>query len=176
MKFVLVTGLEEIDKKAVVEFVLRGFRDSGFTSVSLEDIPEAAGVQALESFDEIKKTQSRFYTKLEKNVISAMRKGKGNVILSGCITKKTKHGYMPLITDDFFDTFKPDVIISMELDPRTITRDPKKLEDIKNHQDLNRHYNVLFSSKCGSMLRVINVDLGNITKAVREISEIIRNM
>ncbi|MCK5023136.1 MAG: hypothetical protein KAS04_03110 [Candidatus Aenigmarchaeota archaeon] len=169
MKLIFVTGLAGMDRKTIIDlaiqrsgrnqkFVISDFAELGDISSELKEITSSEDTRGL---------LSKFYSEVEKIVVSGIREHRENLIVSGFLTLDTPHGYMVSIPGDFFETFKPDNIVILE----------KKTDDKKTieQQNINRHYAARYSAECNSFLNIIKFDENRLMGAVEKLSEVIKH-
>ncbi len=175
MKFIFVTGNPESGKDEILDMVLRGYKKMlpRFRYIKFDELmPKLPKMER--DIDKIKKFCKNFYSKLERKLVQELKKD-GNLIVNGYFTIKTEHGYIPILPNAFFETFKPDVIILVEVlpsRPETYMMETEHMDWLR--QEINRDYASLYSAKSGAMVKVVKVKLGSIGGALRETSDVIR--
>ena len=171
MKLVFVTGLAGIDRRTIIDLALqRAARKDKFKVIDLEVLnnvlDDVKGVKDLETARNI---LSNFYGEVERIMITGLKEQKENIILNGSFTLDTAYGYVMSVPEDFFRSFKPDNIVILEKE--TSEGDYKTDE----HQRINRHYGTLYSSMCGSFLKIIKFREKRMMDAVNQLSEVIKH-
>jgi len=172
---IFVSGNPESGKNEILNMVLQGYKKMlpKFRYVKFDDIiPKPPKMER--DIDNIKKFCKNFYSKLEKILIRELKKG-SNLIINGYFTIKTEQGYIPILPDNFFESFKPDVLILIEVlpsRPETYMMETEHMDWLQ--QEINRDYVSFYSAKSGAMVKVIKVKLGNIGGAIRETAGVIR--
>jgi adenylate kinase len=171
MKLIFVCGLADIDKTSLIDLALqRAGAKAGFRLVDLDKIYEIpAAVEGAESVDAARQMLARFYDGAEKTMIAKLKEHRGDIVVSGSLTFRTKYGYMRAIPDDFFRTFKPDSVVIIE------KANEKDDEISAEHQRMNRYYGAIYSSVSGSALSIIKFNEKKMVDAVGELSEIIKH-
>jgi adenylate kinase len=170
MKLIFISGLADIDKAALIDLALqRSGRKNEFRVVDFDRIYGSSGrAEESEDLGAARQTLSRFYEKAEKAMITKLKEQKGDLLASGCLTFDTAFGYMRAMPDEFFKSFKPDLIVIIEKDAGKA--DPKTVE----HQRMNRYYGAICSSIAGSALKIIKFRENKTIEAVAELSEILK--
>jgi len=167
-KKILVVGVAESESSSLAEIVLKGNRKH-FPKVAFAKFPDLSG---LNTFTELNEKRNKFYQEFEK-----ILDRKGNIVLSGSLTAKTSHGFAPLFTGDFFNKFKPDLTILLEIDPREaviiknygIVKRKGSPGTVKFEQELNRYY----SSMLFGAIHIVRVQRGNVKKSLRDLKEVL---
>lgn len=172
-KKILVTGIEESGKDTILDLVLKGSKKMlpKFRYLKFGKILKMAGTA------EMKNLQNNLIEKIKRSI----RKDY-NTIINGDFTVKTSHGFLPLITKDFFMTVNPDVSILLEFETNLkdiylrheIKHLDVDLESIREQQFINKHHAIACSHATGALLKIIRVEHGNVKKAIREVSETIK--
>jgi adenylate kinase len=170
-KFVFVTGIPESGKDELLELVLKGSKRilPPFKCIKFEDILNFKQLGGKKSIGEMEKVRARFYQELEKQVGEAIKRNY-NIILSGCFTIMTENGYVPVVSKEFFDIFRPDVIVMVEAYPKVQRLD----YEYASQQDINRGYASHYSSISGALLKTIKVQQGEIKETIKELMSIIK--
>ncbi|GEM_PF-1189628 len=180
MKFVLITGLKETGKDTIIKLVLDGSKKilPKFKYINFKSIVREKWFE--ENIDKMEKAKERFYKDLEKAVGDAFKEGK-HVIVNGYFTVKTGHGYLPVISEDFFDTFNPDILILIEAEKPKMKGDMiygAKLKSLNDadwfQQEINRVYASFYSAVSGALLKIVTVKPGNVKSVIKEINELMR--
>lgn len=173
MKVVMVTGIEETDKNTIIDLAMSRSRKllPNFSRVDFETGVKVVEENIEESLEVVRDELSEIYAGFEKDVIGKMKSDGGHIILNTQLAAKTMHGYVPLVPAEFFKTFKPDVIILMEADPKDVAKTEEEAREIRERQEINRHYATVYSMSFGSVLKIIRLKKGNVTGAVSELLE-----
>jgi adenylate kinase len=79
---------------------------------------------------------------------------------------------MRAIPDEFFRSFKPDLIVIIEKADDTIEKTDSRAVE---HQRMNRYYGAICSSVAGSALKIIKFREKKMVEAVGELSEILKH-
>jgi len=192
MKLIFVAGIEDSGKDAILDMVLTGskHRLPPFDYVRFDDvffnkeksISPRFGHRALaESMDfsgnagQITKAREQICKKLDSKL-----KEKSNVdkfiIVNGYFIINTLHGYVPVVSEQFFSSFKPGMIVLMEAEDsdksrHMLKRGPEYPESVRIQQEINRNYASLYTSATDAVLRIIKVRHGDIKSAIRELRE-----
>jgi len=170
MKMIFVSGVREIDTKTIINLALQrsGYKDR-FKYVDFNDFGDVnEDMKSAGDMLTARKMMSEFYEAMEKSVIGELKEQLGNIIVNGYLTVSTSSfGYFLATPETFFKTFKPDVIVVVEM----ITKDEK----INEQQAINRHYAATYSSMCGSNLKIVKFREDEMMQAVSELSYLIKH-
>jgi len=181
MKLIFVTGLPGIDRKSIINLALqRAGRKSEFSLVdfdTIEDITEDIG--EIPDMATAKELIARFSEKMQKTLIGEIKKQKGSIAVNGHLTFATKYGYEHALSDEFFRSFRPDVIVLIEKQKLkkkpngdvVDVLDPQSAE----HQTINRHFAAVYSSISGSAIKIIKLSEEKTMDAVSALTEIIKS-
>jgi adenylate kinase len=174
MKLIFVSGMADIDKAALIDLALqRSGRKNEFTLVDFNKICDISGdMEDAEDLGTARRMLSKFYEKIEKAMITRLKEQKGGILASGCLTFGTKYGYMGAVPDQFFRSFKPDLMVILEKADDTLEKNDLKTVE---HQRINMYYGTIYSSVAGSALKIIKFRENKMIDAVAELSEIIKH-
>ena len=182
MKMIFVSGVAESGKDTLLDLALRGSKKflPPYERVNLDEILEEFversddGVWDVPNIDECKRLQKNLYQRLEEILIEKMRLER-NIIVNGYFEVKTKPGYVPLLDERFFQKFRIDAIIFVsfkeemsEITKTKVFGDSKGFEEAKRRQDMNRSLAVEYSGLSGALLKIIEVDLEDVKKTVKD--------
>jgi adenylate kinase len=169
MKLILITGVDRPEKDSFVDFNLNRSRGllPGFENITFEDFADwkLRGQELTEKLN----------AELEKAVIGSFKSNK-NVILLGRLTVPGKTGYRPLLSEQFFGKFSPDLILVFEHDTG-IRQDflikkrfgsRESMEKVAQQQELNRSFAADYSAASGAQLRIIRIQQDNLKQTIRE--------
>ncbi len=189
MKLIFVAGLEESGKDTLLNLVLNSKNKiSDFDRIAFDDIifsktkrisPRLGHRALTESLDfcgdmgEMAKLRDEIHKKLEKKIKSCK---KPLVVINGYFTIKTYHGYVPVMTDQFFKKLRPDMIILMEADVpeksrHLLKKGPDYLDSLKLQQEIDRNCASLYASVTNAVLKIIKVRHGDVKTAIRKLTD-----
>lgn len=173
MKIVMVTGIQETDKDTIIDLALSRSKKMlpNFSRVDF-----SAGVKAVEdkieeSMDMVREELESTYDSLQKSMIEKMKGEGGHIVLNIQLAAKTMHGYVPLVPAALFKNFRPDVIVLMESDPREVAKTEEDIKEVRERQEINRHYATVYSMMYGAVLKILQVRKGSVTAAVNGLIE-----
>ncbi len=195
VKLILVTGVEDSGKDTILEMVLKGSDNTlpKFDYIKFDDLvfknPKAVssrfGHRALaesmefsENIDQIISARQEIYKKLEKKINSNLKENTF-VIVNGYFTMKTLRGYVPVISEQFFRAFKPEMIVLMEADisptnGHLLKSGHDHMDAVMLQQEINRNYASLYASATDAVLRIIKVKHCGVKDAIRDLREALR--
>lgn len=170
MKMIFVSGLKEIDRKTIINLALQrsGYKGE-FKYLDFDEVGDInSDMENAKDMLTARKMISDFYDSVEKRLVTDLKEQMGNIIVNGYLSVHTPiFGYFLAATETFFRTFKPDVIVILEME--------SKDERTNEQQGINRYYGVTYSSICGSNLKIIKFSEDSMMDAVRELSNLIKH-
>jgi adenylate kinase len=173
MKLIFVSGLADIDKAALIDLAIqRSGRKSAFTLVDLGTISDISGaMKEAEDMSSARLALAKYYERIEKAMIARLKEQKGDLLVSGCLTFGTKFGYVRGVTEDFFRSFKPDIMVIFE-------KEGEGKDSIDSataeQQRINRYFGTIYSSSAGSAIKIIKFREKKMIEAVSELSEVLK--
>lgn len=174
MKLIFVAGMADIDRATIIDLSLqRAGHKQDFAVVDFDRIDDIGeDVMAAEEFDAVRSMLSQFYEKTEKAMIAELKQQNAGIVVSGCLTFPTRYGYTRAANEEFFRSFKPDIIVILE---RYAGAGKKIDAATTDHQRINRYYGTIYSSMCGSSLKLIKFRENRMMEAVAELAEVIKH-
>jgi adenylate kinase len=184
MKTILVVGDSESGKDDLIEFVLnRGqkvlpnYGYLKFDEYLLRDTFRAYDKGLID----IKKFQKDFHKKVTDRFME-LRKKHRNIIINAQFFAQFRHGFISLVNNELFNTFKPDAIIVIELYPRKLDtkyhlrfkNDPIDLKKLRLEQEINRKFATIYTSSNETLLRFVQVEKHNVNEAFNEIMHTVK--
>jgi adenylate kinase len=167
---IFVSGLKEVDRKTIINLALQrsGYKNQ-FKYVDFDELGEInEDMEGAENMLTARKIMSNFYDAVEKRLITSLKEQMGNIVVNGYLSvHSARFGYFLATPEAFFQTFKPDVIVLLEID----SVDEKRNEQ----QGINRYYATTYSSMCGSNLKIIRFKEDKMLDAVKELSDLIKH-
>ncbi|MBM3304230.1 MAG: hypothetical protein FJY76_03965 [Candidatus Aenigmarchaeota archaeon] len=171
---VLVAGIDDSGRDEITEMVLQGYKTMMPANTLVKAADFIPDISSERDIGRLSRMRDNALVKLEKAVVSSLKKKSGNIILAAGLTRKTLHGYMPVMTDDIVDTIKPDLIILMEILPRRADAYMEHEHVDWGHQRFERQAAGLFSLRSGAPLRVVRVRSGRVRDALKETADALR--
>jgi adenylate kinase len=108
----------------------------------------------------------------------------GNVILDTHCTVKTPKGYMPGLPEWVLKKLKPTAIVVVEADPDEIynrrakdttrNRDPDSIEQIAEHQQINRAAAMAYATLTGATVKIVYNHDDAIDEAVKQAEPVVK--
>ncbi len=151
---ILVTGVQNVVKDSIVKLALgrlggkAKFKVMSFSDFVEEDEDSVSEIRMLKSMQQ----------KLKKNIQIKMlqtKTGEHNII-NGYCTVKTKLGYVPIITKESIDIFRPDITVYIEVDPAALGDKVADRDDFMQHQSVERSCALFCGARSGSGIKIIN--------------------
>ena len=171
---ILIAGVQNMVKDTVVKLAMG--KVSGKTklkALSFSDFVEDYEDPLLE-ISVLKDIQKR----LTKNIQIKMLESKSGEhhIINGYCTVKTRLGYIPIITKESLDIFKPDMVALIEVEPSALGEKLKDREGFKEHKAMERSCAQFCSAWTGSGIRIIRTGPEGARKGADELSGLLKEM
>lgn len=171
---VLVAGIDDSGRDEIVEMVLQSYKNMMPANTLVKASAFIPDLGSERDLGKLSKMRDNALVKLEKAVVSSLKNKSGNIILAAGLTRKTIHGFMPVITEDIVDTIKPDLIIFMEILPARADAYMEHEHIDWAHQRFERQMAGLFSLRASSPLRVVKVRPGRVRDALKDAADALR--
>lgn len=183
-KVIVVTGVPGAGKTTVISGALKQLKSEGtdygvlnYGDIMLELMHRQEGVT---DRDEMKKVSTGPYREIQREAarrIARAAKDRPVIVDTHCLVRKPE-GYYPGLPRWVLEELKPELIIVIEATPEEIVgrrtkdvsrrRDKEVLEDIEEHQQLNRAAAVAYAAFSGAPVGIIqNRDKG-LNEAIKE--------
>jgi adenylate kinase len=170
---ILVSGIDDSGRDEIIELVTAHYKSllPRCKLIKANDfLPDFSTERSVKKLASMRDNST---AKMQSSVIAALKKG-ANVIVSSSLTKTTIHGYLPVITEEFVDSLKPDFILFMEIVPGHAQAYMEHEHIDWSHQRMERHFASLFSLRTGALLRVLRIRPGNVKGAIKECADALR--
>ena len=181
MGVIVVTGIPGVGKTTVMKKAAEGM-DIEFVTFGtvMSEIAIESGL--VKDRDEMRKLtleqQKDLQIKSAEKVASM-----GNVILDTHCTVKTPKGYLPGLPEWVIKKLKPTAIVVVEADPKEIfdrrandptrNRDSDTVEQINEHQMMNRSAAMAYAALSGSTVKIVFNHDNEIEKAVEQAAPVL---
>lgn len=189
-KVVVVTGVPGAGKSTVVQEALKQLKAQGveyefinYGDVMLELMREREGVT---SRDDMRKVSTGPYREIQREAgrrIARAAKRKPVLVDTHCLVKKPE-GYYPGLPRWVLEELNPESIVIIEAIPEEVARrrikdvarkrDKELLEEVVEHQLLNRATATAYAALTGATVRIIRNRDGKLSEAVKEMVEVLR--
>ena len=182
MGVIVVTGIPGVGKTTVMQKAAEGM-DVEFVTFGtvMENIAKETSL--IKDRDEMRKLTLEQQKKLQ--IKSAEKIAKmGNVILDTHCTVKTPKGYMPGLPEWVIKRINPTAIIIVEADPEEIynrragdptrNRDPDTVEQIAEHQMINRAAAMAYAALSGATVKIVFNHDNAIGDAVKQAAPVLK--
>lgn len=183
-KVVVVAGVPGAGKSTVVEGALKRLRENGkvyklvnYGDVMLELMRERAGVK---DRDEMRRIPLELYREVQREAgerIAEFARAEPVLLDTHCLVRKPE-GYYPGLPSWVLEGLKPEVIVLIEASPQEVIarrfrdesrrRDEELLEEVAEHQGLNRAIAMAYAALSGATVKIIKNREGEVEKAVEE--------
>lgn len=182
MGVIVVTGIPGVGKTTVMKRAAEGL-DMEFVTFGTVMIDIAKEMGLVKDRDEMRKLtleqQKELQIRSAEKVASM-----GNVILDTHCTVKTPKGYMPGLPEWVLKKLKPTAIVVVEADPDEIynrrakdatrDRDPDSIEQIAEHQQINRAAAMAYATLTGATVKIVYNHDDAIDEAVKQAEPVVK--
>jgi adenylate kinase len=182
MGLIVVTGIPGVGKTTVMKKAAEGM-DIEFVTFGtlMSDMAIETGI--VKDRDEMRKLtleqQKELQIKSAEKIASM-----GNIILDTHCTVKTPKGYMPGLPEWVIKRINPTAIVVVEADPEEIynrrandpsrNRDPDTVEQIAEHQMMNRAAAMAYSALSGATVKIVFNHDDAIDSAVKQATPVLK--
>ena len=146
---ILITGVQNMIKDSTVKLALERIEGKVKLKVlSFSDFAEEEGSGELQL---LKSTQKKLTESIQLKMIES---GPHHIVINGYCTVSTRLGYVPVITKESVNIFRPDLIACIETDPAALPKleNPREFQE---HQAIERQFSVLFALRSGAAIKII---------------------
>ena len=182
MGVIVVTGIPGVGKTTVMKRAAEGL-DVEFVTFGTVMIDIAKEMGLVKDRDDMRKLtleqQKELQIRSAEKVASM-----GNVILDTHCTVKTPKGYMPGLPEWVLKKLKPTAIVVVEADPDEIynrrakdatrNRDPDSIEQIAEHQQINRAAAMAYATLTGATVKIVFNHDDAIDEAVKQAEHVVK--
>jgi adenylate kinase len=182
MGVIVVTGIPGVGKTTVMQKAAEGI-DIKFVTFGTVMIDIAKEMGLVKDRDDMRKLTLEQQKQLQIKSAEKVA-GMGNVILDTHCTVKTPKGYMPGLPEWIIKRIKPIAIVLVEADPEEIfnrrandptrNRDPDSIEQINEHQMINRAAAMAYAALSGATVKIVFNHDNAIDDAVRQASPVLK--
>jgi len=189
-KVVVVTGVPGVGKSTVIKGALKQLKARGiecdlinYGDIMLELMREREGVTDRDKMRKVLITQYREIQREAAKRIARAAKQRSVLVDTHCLVKKPE-GYYPGLPKRVLEELNPESIILIEAAPKEVaarrTKDATRcrgkgvLNEVVEHQLLNRAAAAAYAALTGATVRIINNRDGGLSKAVKELVEALR--
>lgn len=182
MGVVVVTGIPGVGKTTVMKKAAEGLDITfvTFGTVMSEIALELALVKDRDEMRKLTLAQQRDLQVRTAKRVGAMK----NVIVDTHATVKTPKGYMPGLPEWVLKELKPSAFVVVEADPKEIferrakdltrNRDPDSVEQIAEHQFVNRAAAMAYAALTGATVKIVYNHDNALDEAVKQAEPVIR--
>ncbi len=189
-RVVVVTGVPGSGKSTVVQEALKQLKAQdveyefmNYGDVMLELMREREGVT---DRDEMRKAPTGTYREIQREAgkrIARTAQRKFVLVDTHCLIKKPE-GYYPGLPRWVIEELNPESIVIVEATPEEVARrrakdttrrrDKELLDEVVEHQLLNRATATAYAALTGATVRIIHNRDGKLSEAVKEMIEVLR--
>lgn len=182
MATIVVTGIPGVGKTTVMKQAAEGL-DIDFVTFGTVMSEIALELNLVKNRDEMRKLTLEQQKKLQ--IKSAEKIGSmKNVILDTHCTVKTPKGYMPGLPEWVIKKLNPTAIVVVEADPEEIfnrrkndetrNRDPDSIEQIHEHQQINRAAAMAYAALSGATVKIVFNHDNKLEDAVQQAAHVLQ--
>ena len=189
-KVVVVTGVPGAGKSTVIDEALKQLKTQGveygfmnYGNIMLELMREREGVT---DRDEMRKVPTDPYRKIQREAgkrIARAARRKPILVDTHCLVKKPE-GYYPGLPKWVLEELKPESVVIIEATPEEVAgrrtkdaargRDKELLDEVVEHQQLNRAAAMAYAALTGATVRIIHNRDGKLNETVNEMIKALR--
>ena len=189
-KVVVVTGIPGAGKSTVIDEALKQLKAQGveygfmnYGDIMLELMREREGVT---DRDEMRKVPTGPYRKIQREAgrrIARAARRKPILVDTHCLVKKPE-GYYPGLPKWVLEELKPESVVIIEATPEEVAgrrnkdaargRDKELLDEVVEHQQLNRAAAMAYAALTGATVRIIHNRDGKLNETVNEMIKALR--
>ena len=182
MSVIVVTGIPGVGKTTVMKKAAEGMNIQ-FVTFGTVMIEIAREIGVAKDRDEMRKLtldqQKELQIKTAEKVANM-----GDVILDTHCTVKTPQGYMPGLPEWVIKKLQPKTIVIVEADPEEIynrrkndptrNRDPDTVEQINEHQMINRAAAMAYAALSGATVKIVFNHDNALDAAVQQVAPVLK--
>jgi len=182
MGVIVVTGIPGVGKTTVMQHAAEGLNIQ-FVTFGTVMIEIAQKLGLVKDRDEMRKLTLEQQKELQIKSAEKIAKMK-NVILDTHCTIKTPKGYMPGLPEWVLKKLQPTAIVVVEADPQEIynrrakditrNRDPDTVEQIAEHQMINRAAAMAYATLTGATVKIVFNHDDRLDEAVKQAAPVVR--
>ncbi len=189
-KVVVVTGVPGVGKSTVLDGALNQLKTKGveYELIIYGDVMlELLKREGITHRDEMRKFPVGPYREVQREAgkqIARVAKQKPVLVDTHCLVKKPE-GYYPGLPRWVLEELKPESIVIIEAPPEEVAgrrakdaaarkRDKELLNEVVEHQQLNRATATAYAALTGATVRIIHNRDGKLSEAIREMVEALR--
>jgi adenylate kinase len=182
MGVIVVTGIPGVGKTAVMKKAAEGM-DIKFVTFGTVMIEIAKKLGLAKDRDEMRKLSLNRQRDLQIKTAEAIAE-MGDVIVDTHCTIKTPQGYMPGLPEWVIKKLSPRRIVIVEANPeeilgrrrkdRTRMRDSDTIEEIAEHQQINRAIAMAYSTLTGATVKIVYNHDNALDEAVKQVIPVLR--
>ena len=182
MGVIVVTGIPGVGKTTVMKKAAEGM-DIKFVTFGTVMIEIAKKLGIAKDRDEMRKLSLEQQKELQIKTAEAVAK-MGDVIVDTHCTIKTPQGYMPGLPEWVIRKLNPKTIVVVEADPEEIfnrrakdttrNRDPDTVEQIAEHQQINRAIAMAYAALSGATVKIVFNHDDRLDEAVKQAEPVLR--
>ena len=174
---IIVTGVPGVGKTSVMEGCAQRIDHKiiNYGTAMFEIAREEGHVTKR---DEMRSLPTSTQRQIQKKAVLQMKE-MGDVIIDTHSTIKTPEGYYPGLPKSVLDDLEPDLIVLVEADAAEIAgrrskdnsrlRDEEMIDQIQEHQDLNRMMAMSYSAISGAAVKIVMNNDGRVSEAVESL-------
>lgn len=184
MGVIVVTGIPGVGKTSVMQKAAEGM-DIKFVTFGSIMVEIAKEMGLVKNRDEMRRLSIQQQKELQIRTAERIE-GMKNVIVDTHCTIKTPKGYLPGLPEWVIKKLNPSAIVIVEADPKEIynrrakdntrDRDPDSIEEIAEHQQINRSAAMAYAALSGASVKIVYNHDNAIDEAVKQAEPILKGI
>ncbi len=171
---ILITGVQNSVEESIVKLALEHAEGKAkFKILSFSDFVDT-GESAADELKLLKSTQKKIKDNIEMRILKS-RAG-DNIIINGYFTVKSKLGFFPVISRDVIDTFNPDFLVHIHVDPLALAGKLDNRKEFDEHQDIENSCAVLIGAYAGCGIKIIRSGVDGTRESADELYGILKEL
>jgi len=171
---ILITGVSAITKDTIVRMALDRFGSKAkYKLLSFSDFVEEMD-NPLEEISMLKNTQKKITDNIQLRLIKAG--ADDHIVINGYCTVCTHLGFFPVISGEGIDVLKPDVIVSIEVDPAIMSGKLKNRAEFMEHQSVEKFCALNLATTAGCCIKIINSGRDSSRKGANELFTLLKDI
>jgi adenylate kinase len=171
---VLITGVQNVVEESVVKIAIdRISGKSKFKILSFSDFVNTGETPSGE-IKLLKNTQKKVKDAIQMKLLKS--RPSDHIIVDGYFTVRSKIGFFPVITRALIDSFKPDVIVNIEVDPLALEGKLKDPDEFVLHQQVEKYLALSFGAYAGSGIKLLRTGIDGAREAGDELYQTLKDV
>jgi len=171
---ILITGVQNAIEESVVKIAIERLQGRArFRVLSFSDFVDTEE-SATRELNLLKNTRKKITDAIKMRMLKSG--ASDNVIINGYFTVRGRLGFFPVISREVVETFSPDMIVSISVDPVALEGKLDNKDEFIKWQDVERSYAITLGAIAGSGMKLIHCRLDESRKAADELYGLLKNL